>query len=762
MERPNATYSMKTEQYDVDYESYVNFEKVFGHFGEDGKSYVVTDRNTPRQWLNFMVNDKFGSVAGNDGSGFIMYEMGGIRVTKYQSNTDYLVRTLNGRRQVVLTDTATGESYDLLKDSKDMRYTVRPGSVEYAGSVGGVCFSMTVFVPETDACECWILRLKSATEREMELSVSEDISLGNTTDSVNFTPEIEYADGGIYVSSKFEKYKKQRELICAFSLLGSVAKTQEYVENYTETYRLKYEKTTLTKKITLSETERVETVVCAVSHKSQRKEAQGVVEKYSALENVLKEKDLVDSKWQERIQEDYCELPDKNLQYFLNVWLKNQLYVTARYNRFDLMGYRDVLQDAWGHLYVGKEKSKEMLLTALSNMYDDGRCPRQYDLYSDYLDDRDFMDSPLWAPILLVPYIKETGDFGILREKLPYLQSEKSDTVLEHILLSLDYLYRSRGKNGLILMRKGDWLDGLTGIDQYGEATTVWGTIATFYAQNLTVELLERIGERQTAELLKARSAEYKKIVNEVGWDGKWYVYAFVDDTPIGGHVCPEGKIYLNSQTWAILSGVYDDPRKLEQMYLSVHTYLSSVHGPHLMFPAYTKYGEKCGRIARHRPGTFSNGAIYLHGAAFKVAADCACGKYDEALDTFSRILPNHRDGCDTRRTSEPYCVGNVYYGVTHPCHGLNLYTWFTATPAWLIHDGFELLLGVKAEYDGLKIEPRDIDGWGAYKVEKTYRGTHYKITFERGKNKGVFVDGKKTEGLVISTEKECTVRVIY
>jgi cellobiose phosphorylase len=275
-------------------------------------------------------------------------------------------------------------------------------------------------------------------------------------------------------------------------------------------------------------------------------------------------------------------------------------------------------------------------------------------------------------------------------------------------------------------------------------------------------ELLERIGDLQTVALLKERSAEYKKIVNQVGWDGKWYAYAFIDDEPIGGHACHEGKIYLNPQTWAILAGIYDTPKKLEQMYLAVHTYLSSVHGPHLMFPPYTKYGQKCGRIARHRPGTFSNGAIYLHGASFKVVADCACGKYDEALDTLSRILPNNEDGCDTRRTSEPYAVGNVYYGVTHPCHGLNLYTWFTATPAWLIHGGFEGLLGVKAEYDGLKIEARDIDGWDSYKVEKLYRGTRYTIEFSRGEEKGVFVDGQKKDGLVRSQKKECLVSVVY
>lgn len=762
MEKPNTSYSMKTEQYDVNYEAYVNFEKTFGSFENEGKRYVVTDRNTPRQWLNFMANDTFSSVAANDGSGFTFFEMGGVRTTKYQSNTDYLVRTLNGRRTVVLTDEENGVNYDILKDSEDMRYIVQPGSVEYTGSVGDIRFSMQIFVPETEACECWILRFQAPKKRKIKLSVSQDLSLGNSAESLSYIPKKKQTSNAVFLSSRFTNYGKVRELWCGFGLLASDCSLEEYVENYTDAFKIKYIKETLVKEIYITEQESVEVVVSAISHESKQEFAEESIQKYLCVDNAIEEKRKIDKTWQNRISMDYCELPDKNLQYFLNVWLKNQLFLTARYNRFDLMGYRDVLQDAWGHLYVDKEKSKEMLLTALSNMYDDGRCPRQYDLYSNYLDDRDFMDSPIWAPILLTSYIKEMGDFSVLDAVVPYLNSSKSGTVLEHILLSLDYLYHSRGKNGLILMRKGDWLDGLTGIDQYGEATTVWGTIAAFYAQNLTAELLERIGEERTAKLLKARSAEYKKLVNQVGWDGKWYAYAFIDDEPIGGHTCHEGKIYLNSQTWAILSGIYDSPKKLEQMYLSIHTYLSSVYGPHLMFPPYTKYGQKCGRIARHRPGTFSNGAIYLHGASFKVAADCACGRFDEALDTLLRVLPNHEDGCDTRRTSEPYTVGNVYYGVTHPCHGLNLYTWFTATPAWLIHGGFEGILGVKAEYDGLKIEPRDIDGWDYYKVEKLYRGTRYVIEFLRGENKGVFVDGKKMDGLLVSKEKECCVKVIY
>ena len=342
-----------------------------------------------------------------------------------------------------------------------------------------------------------------------------------------------------------------------------------------------------------------------------------------------------------------------------------------------------------------------------------------------------------------------------------YYNSKKIDTVLDHILLSLDYLYHSRGKNGLILMRRGDWLDGLSGISEYGEATTVWGTIATFNAQNIIAELCERIGKNDIAQMLRKRSAEYKEIVNTVGWDGNWYIRAFIDDEPVGSSKCIEGKIFVNSQSWALLSGICDDQEKIKRMYRSISTYLDTPYGPELLAPAYTQYKSKWG--LKTQPGTFANGGIYLHAASFKAVADCVVGNYDDAYDLITRILPGHCDNCDSRRTSEPYAVGNVYYGHDHRCHGMNLYTWFTATPSWIIHCGFEYLLGVFADYDGIKIEPHSIADWDEYSVKRFVKGTNYSIKFKKGEDKGIFVDGKKIKGNIVKSDNQnCDVLVVY
>lgn len=758
MNDPKAQYFIKTAQYDISYEEYNNFEKKYGEFAENGKAYIVNDKNTPRQWLNFLVNDNFGSVVANDGSGYMFYGMADLSLTKYYSTTDYLLRKLNGKRMILLTDKKDGKVYDLLRDCEDLKYIVHCGSVCYEGSVGNIAFSWQIFVPSNDCCECWILSFRSMDQREIVLEAAVDLSLHSADDR-----NVSVKDGAVFADTRKEGFGGQYPLSSVFAWCGASVSTDFYSEKADTGAEFFFCRATLRKTIQIGR-QPVKEIVTAGGCKTQDKDCLAqLCRKYSSADSAERELDQVNREWEKIYASNSCTLPDKNLQYFLNYWLKNQIHLTMRYNRCSIMGYRDILQDTWGNLLVEPEKSKKWLLEALSMMHEDGRCPRQYDRISGKLDDRDFMDSPIWSAITLTDYVKETGDFGILHEKIGYYASERKDTVIEHVLRAYDYLYRARGKNGLLLMRDGDWLDGLTGINTYGEATTVWGTIAAFYGQNLLAELLKQIGDRPAAQTLKKRSAEYKEIVNRVGWDGNWYAYAFIDDEPIGANSCHEGKIYLNPQTWAIFSEIYNDQKQADKMYRSIHTYLATMYGPLLNAPAYKKYGGKCGRIQRLVPGTFSNSAVYLHAASFKVVADCACGRFDEALDTIQRILPNHSDSCDSRRTSEPYCVGNVYYGPEHPCFGMNLYTWFTATPSWLIHAGFENLLGVKAEYGGLRVQLRDIDGWNEYMVCKNFRGTSYTIRFVRSDEKGIWADGVKLNSNLITTDKKsCEVVVRF
>lgn len=261
-----------------------------------------------------------------------------------------------------------------------------------------------------------------------------------------------------------------------------------------------------------------------------------------------------------------------------------------------------------------------------------------------------------------------------------------------------------------------------------------------------------------------AARLEYKRIVNDVAWDGKWLVYGFFEDgEPIGSARNLEGKIWLNPQTWGIFTGIVDDKTRVKKISDAVSRYLDTPYGALVNYPPYILYGERNGRIQNQRPGMFLNSSVYNHAASFKVFSDVKRGENDVAYDTFMRCLPNHPDNSDTRRTSEPFAVGNVYYGPEHPRAGMNLFTWFTAAPAWLIHGGFDEILGVKADFDGLRIEPHAPSDWEEYEVSRLYRGTRYRIKFIRSDEKGIRIDGKPIDGnLVLSDKPECEIEVRF
>lgn len=167
------------------------------------------------------------------------------------------------------------------------------------------------------------------------------------------------------------------------------------------------------------------------------------------------------------------------------------------------------------------------------------------------------------------------------------------------------------------------------------------------------------------------------------------------------------------------------------------------------------------------RGSTFENGSVYQHAVTFNIFADLAVGEYESAYEAFVNVLPTNPDNFDARRTSEPYCTGNFYCGPAYQRFGQNFFTWFTGNPAWLLKAGFEEILGVKADYNGLRIAPKVPAAWSSYKVKRCYRGTVYNAEFRRaqaGQAKGLWVNGARVEGNLVplTTDKEASIFFFY
>lgn len=727
-------------------DDYYTKDKTFGHFIEDGAAYVIEDRNTPRPWLQFLCNDSVYSVVSNIGTGMLTH-CRGYRLTKYYEN-NYLIRNVNGKR--ILNINIDGEKgVEFFTQAENFKVVVRPGYVTYTGNIGDVEVETVVFVPLNAPCESWIVKYSNKGSKSIELKASFAMEF-NKSDDVDF----EFCD------NRFNVFHKQIKALFTSDVIEKIS-FSDYDEKVDEDKINSYSIVELCNTMMFNSNESKSFNVVYGMYDNVQQENQ-ILKIVNTADCELKN---VKEKW-DYITQHKCSLPNKNLEYFLNYWLKNQIYMTYRYDRgAPLVGYRDGFQDSWGYCLVDSQKAKDKIITTLSYMFADGKCPRQYSPYNENHDFRDFSDSPIWAADAIDSYIRETGDFQILNLEIGFLNSDEKSTVENHIYRSLDYLYNDRAQNGLIKICGGDWADGLSGINKFGQdASSVWITIAAYHAQNVMKRLYDEIGNNEKSAKMQKRCAEYKEIVNSVGWDGNWLAYGFFEDgEPIGSSSNLEGKIWLNPQTWGIFTGIIDDKDKIKKIDKSISRYLLTPFGSLVMYPPYVFYGERNGRVQRQRQGTFLNSAVYNHAASFKVFSDVARGDYDDALDTMLRALPNHSDNSDTCRTSEPYVVGNVYYGPNNHRWGMNLFSWFTATPSWLIHGGYEQILGVKSSYNGVEVSPHVPDEWNEYSVVKYYRGTVYNIKFIRDEDKGIWVDGEKqTNNIVKSNSKNCDVVVKF
>ncbi len=771
-------YDCDTHPYWCSEEDYNNSTKTFGSFIENGKGYRIDDPNTPRPWLNYLTNKKFGSVISNKGLGFSWYSSTLLRITKYDHPIDYLPRDFIDGRVIIVEDKETGETTNLLESAEDLICIHRPGYTTLSASAFGVQFELTYFVPIEDACEICILKITSGNTKSIGLTFAQiwsfaKFGIHTAEHGIPYlsTPGkgMKFTSGADYVCCTVENEElPYPEMFGLFQVHGATSsKITMLPETRTDGREFVFHKIELMIDVELNTGK--ENYLEIISGAEISKDAFSALQKkYSHPDAGITELKKIKHLWNKRIDSLSCSIPDNNVQNFLNIWLKNQLHLVFNFVRSGQNGYRDTLQDAWGMILVDAEKAKERLFKIISHQCADGTAPRQFSSFADGKHDmRRFMDSPVWMARTAIDLIKETGDFSILNRKLPFLDSNEEATVDEHIFRALDYLYQHRGAHGICLTGDGDWNDALEGISKDGDAESVWLTIALYDAMQIMHELYTAAGDIKRATLMKTRSMEIKNIVNDVGWDGEWYIYGFTGSgKPIGSKQNKEGKIHLNSQSWAVFSGLADKERAKLAME-SVAKYLDTSLGPALLAPIYVEDAKEVGRIANLEPGTFENGSIYQHAVAFYIFANLADTyyNYQKAFSVFANLLPTNPENFDCRRTSEPYCTGNYYCGPGHPRFGQNFFTWFTGNASWLLHTGFDEILGVKADFYGLKIQPHVPENWTEYSVKRKFRGCTYHIKFT-GNNYNsdmhIIVDGKEINGNIIPISKaaECSVEV--
>ncbi len=399
-----------------------------------------------------------------------------------------------------------------------------------------------------------------------------------------------------------------------------------------------------------------------------------------------------------------------------------------------------------------------------------------------------FNDDPHWLVLGVEAYIRETGDWGILDELVPYDNEPGSETPLyEHLQRSIQYTLERIGPHGLPLIGHADWNDCLnlncfsdTPGQSFQTTTNKEGKVAeSIFIAGLFVESareMVRISELYGAKI-KANQptvevqppAYYAKLADEMtqtiyqhGWDGAWFVRAYDDfGDKVGSDECQEGKIYIEPQGFCVLAGVGLENGFAQKALDSVNEKLATQHGIVLQQPPYSKYYLHLGEISSYPPGYKENAGIFCHNNPWVVIAETKIGNGDRAMDYYMRINPSAREDISEIHRCEPYVYAQMIAGPDAPSHGEAKNSWLTGTAAWNYVAITQSILGIHPTLDGLEVKPVIPSAWEGFEAVRIYRGVRYEISVKReGTGNDVFleVNGKPIEGTIIpSPEKDAT-----
>ena len=456
------------------------------------------------------------------------------------------------------------------------------------------------------------------------------------------------------------------------------------------------------------------------------------IREIKSTEYSKKEFQYLREKWEKIYSNLEIDTPNKTLNTMLNTWNLYQTHVTfdmarnAGYYHGGLLfgtGMRDQFQDIYGVLLSDPNRVRNRLLNAIQYQFNNGSTLHNYFKLVKTGERTHHSDTPLWLPLGVSAYIKETGDTGILDEIVNFYDEGKA-TVLEHCILSLRFALSQTGEHGLPKIMNGDWNDTLDHIGSEGKGETVWGAFFLAYTLKEMAGLLDFIHKEDLANEFRKEYDTLKNTINKIAWDEKWYLRAFRDNgIPVGSILDEQGKLFLNAQTWAIISGVADNKRS-SAILNACKTHLETPFGMKICWPSYTKVDDSVGLISRCVPGKKENGAVFNHASAWFTLAAFMNDNIEDAYRVYNNMLPFHSSetaGLD-RYETEPYVYSEYITSPDHETMGQASHSWLTGSAVWMHHIGVSYLLGIRAQYKGIIIDPKIPSEWDGFTIKRNFR----------------------------------------
>lgn len=494
-----------------------------------------------------------------------------------------------------------------------------------------------------------------------------------------------------------------------------------------------------------------------------------------------KELERIRDFWEGYLSALQVDTPDQSTNAMLNVYNPHQCYVTKTWSRYLSyyqlglgsrgIGIRDSSQDVLAVMASVPDESKDFLHTLLSFQRRDGSAMHQFNPLtlegsvgdSAELEDRPhyYSDDHLWCILAGIAYLKETGDLSFLDEIIPFYEKDRlgnsleSGSVIEHFKRGLDFTRNDLGQHGLPLLGYADWNDT---VNLPGGAESLF--TANLYGKTCLdmIALLEHLGDFSEAEAYRQAYTEMKSRVHSSAWDGEWYIrYIDAEGNPIGSSKNTYGQIYLNGQTWALISG-FAPPDRARKAMEAVYARLNTRYGIKLATPGYNGYDPKYGGVTTYPPGAKENCGIFVHPNPWAVIAETMLGNGDRAFQYYSQVNPAARNDMIEVYECEPYAYAQNILGDEHPQFGLARNSWLSGTASWSYLAATQWILGIRPEFTGLRIDPCIPSAWKGFSVDRRFRGQmmHIEVHNPMKTCKGVLkmsIDGEAAEEDIIPND---------
>ncbi len=790
----------------------------YGFFDDEKREYVITNPETPWPWINYLGNEDFFSLISNTAGGYSFYKDAKFRrLTRYRYNN---VPMDNGGRYFYINDGGTiwSPGWKPVKTPLD-EYECRHGMsyTKIKGVKNGLEAEVLFLVPLNEWCEVQVLTLKNRGKQKKKFKLFSFVEwcLWNADDDQNNlqrnlnTGEVEIDGSTLYHKTE---YKDRRDHYAFYHVNHPVdgfdTDRESFMGLYNEfsgpaavlegrprnshahgwspvaSHYLEIE-------LDPGETKELVFVLGYVENPDDMKwESKGVINKTQAKELIGRYDTSGKVKWAlEGLRKYWDELlgvyvldsGDEKLDRMVNIWNQYQNMVTFNMSRsasfFEVgigrgMGFRDSNQDLIGFVHLVPERARERIIDLASTQFEDGGAYHQYQPLTKRGNDAvggDFYDDPLWLILSTTEYIKETGDYGILDEMVPFDNDESlAKPHFDHLKASFYHVVNNLGPHGLPLIGRADWNDCInlncfstdpnesfqTTENRKGrtaESVMIAGLFLVYGREY--IRLCRKTGRNDEADAAVGHVDRMVETIKEHGWDGEWYLRAYdYFGKKVGSKENEEGKIFIESQGWCSMAEVGKDEGMVENALDSVKKYLDCDYGIVLNNPGFTRYVIEYGEISTYPAGYKENAGIFCHNNPWIMIGETMLGRGEMAWDYYRKICPAYLEEISDLHKTEPYVYAQMIAGKDAYRPGEAKNSWLTGTAAWNYYAITRYILGIRPDYNGLLVDPCIPRDWKGFEVTRKLRGGEYriKVTNPDGVNKGVKIvrmNGKEIEG---------------